>query len=379
MRISTGDMTVRFALPHAVQIAIEHMEAAGYEIYPVGGCVRDFLRGLTPFDFDLTTNARPEEVARVFSDYTVVETGIKHGTVTVIIDSVPLEITTFRTDVGYSDGRHPDRVEFSASLEEDLARRDFTVNALAWHRERGVIDRFGGQDDLNANIIRCVGDAETRFTEDALRILRGLRFAATFDFTIHPETSVAMLEKRENLRHVSRERITEEVVRLVCGVSAARIIREFLPIFKEILPGLRPDFEKLNTLPPQARLRLAALLGDVAPLAALRLSKKEDAALRAILTSEPPVLLTRFSALSCKARYREYARDVCIYHGAENLEELCGDGVYLTSQLAISGDDLTALGYTGKAVGDTLSKLLLCVMRGEIENTKDALIRAVED
>jgi len=379
MRISTGDMTVRFALPHAVQIALDRMEAAGYEAYPVGGCVRDFLRGITPFDFDLTTNARPEAVSRIFSDYTVVETGIKHGTVTVLVDSTPLEITTFRTDVGYSDGRHPDRVEFSSTLEEDLSRRDFTINALAYHRVRGVIDLFGGHDDLEKKRIRCVGDASTRFTEDALRILRGLRFASTLDFTIETATARAMFETKETLHFVSRERITDEIARMVCGVGAARVAREFLPILKEIIPGLRPDFEKLQTLPPAQNLRLAALLGDVSTLSHLRLSKKDASAVKSILTSDPPILLTRFSALSCKARYREYANDVCIYHGVSNLDEMCGDGVYLASQLAISGKDLLARGYEGKAVGEILSRMLLRVMRGEIKNTRESLMNSLED
>ncbi len=365
-------------LPASVQLVISRMEAAGFEIYPVGGCVRDFLRGITPFDFDLTTSARPEETARIFSDFTVVETGIKHGTVTVVIDGSPLEITTFRTDVGYSDGRHPDRVEFSASLEDDLSRRDFTVNAMAYGPD-GVIDRFGGKEDLENRLIRCVGEPKTRLTEDALRILRGLRFAATLDFTIEADTARAMNETKGNLHMVSRERITDEVTRLVCGTSAARVVREYLPIFKEILPGLRPDFAKLETLPNERNLRLAALLGDVSVLKHLRLSGKDTAELTAILTSEPPVLLTRFSALSCKARYRDHADAVCKFHGVWNLEELCGDGIYKVSDLAISGDDLLAHGYHGKAVGEILQKLLVRVMRGELTNTWESLIKALED
>lgn len=365
--------------PRSVLFALDRLEAAGYEAYPVGGCVRDFLRGITPFDFDITTSARPEETARIFSDHTVIETGIKHGTVTVLVDSTPLEITTFRTDVGYSDGRHPDRVEFSASLDEDLARRDFTVNALAYHRQRGVIDLFGGRDDLEKKRIRCVGDASTRFEEDALRILRGLRFASTLDFTVDETTARAMAAKKENLHFVSRERITDEIARMVCGVGAARVAREFLPILREILPGIRPDFERLKKLPPVQNLRLAALLGDVSALTPLRLSKKDESALKVILTSEPPVLLTRFAALSCKARYRDAAEDVCRYHGVHDLEEMCGDGIYQVSQLAISGGDLLARGYEGKALGDLLARLLDRVMRGEIENTRESLLTALED
>lgn len=364
--------------PHAVTCAIEILTAAGFESYPVGGCVRDFLRGVTPVDFDITTSALPAQVRDLFSAYPVIETGLKHGTVTVLIENLPLEITTFRTDLGYSDGRHPDRVAFTADLREDLARRDFTINALAWDQGR-VIDHYGGRDDLNAKIIRCVGDAKTRFREDALRILRGLRFAAVLDFGIEDETARAMLSCAPLLARVSAERITEELSRLVCGVAAERVARAFFDVFRAIFPQLEPDVARLSSLPAEKCLRLAAFLGNTDSLARLKLSAKETRLVKTLLTAEKPRLATRFDALMLKHTYREMAEDLCRYHEVSGLSELCGDGVWEVSKLAISGADLTARGYRGKEIGDTLSALLLRVMRGDLENTASALMRALED
>lgn len=364
--------------PSAVTTALNRLSDAGFESYPVGGCVRDFLRGVTPFDFDITTSALPTQVKDLFFDFQVIETGLKHGTVTVLIDEIPLEITTFRTDLGYSDGRHPDKVAFAASLREDLARRDFTINALAWGAD-GVIDYYGGTDDLSAKTIRCVGDAKTRFTEDALRILRGLRFASTLDFHIEDETARAMLTCAHLLSRVSTERVCEELSRLVCGAAAERVVRAFYPVFRAVLPNLSTDFSRLSALPPDKCLRLAAFLGNTDSLSHLKLSAHDTRLIKTLLTADPPVLLTRYAALACKARYKEHAQAVCAYHGVTNLEELCGDGIWEVSQLAIGGGALTARGYHGKAVGDALSKLLLRVMRGELENTQEALLCALED
>lgn len=266
--------------------ALERLRDAGYPAYLVGGCVRDLLRGVTPHDFDMTTAALPEEIKAVFSDMRVAETGIRHGTVTVLMDAVPLEITTFRTDGAYSDGRHPDSVRFTRTLEEDLRRRDFTVNAMALSPDAGVCDPFGGMEDLQNRIIRAVGDPEERFREDALRILRGARFAASLDFDVERSTADAMLRLAPLLEKVSAERISSEFVRLLCGEGVERILKDFRELIAFFIPEIRPcfDFDQktphhcfdvythtvkvVAATPPDPTLRLAAFFHDIGKPAA---------------------------------------------------------------------------------------------------------------
>lgn len=256
------------------------LEKAGFEWVIVGGCVRDALLGKTPHDYDLATSARPEEMKWVFAGCKVFETGIAHGTLTVLTRERSVEITTYRIDGEYKDGRHPEGVMFSSSLKEDLARRDFTVNALAFHPENGLFDFFGGQEDLKNGIIRCVGDADTRFHEDGLRILRALRFASVLEFQIEEETARAIHENYALLEHISRERIWEELKKLLSGKNAAKILREYADVFFFVMPCLASmkDFPQKNphhiydvwehTLvcvehtPPDPYLRLAALFHD---------------------------------------------------------------------------------------------------------------------
>ena len=256
----------------------------GYEAYYVGGCVRDALLGLVPHDFDITTSAKPEETARIFRNigYTVIETGIKHGTVTVICDKKPYEVTTFRMDGKYSDSRHPESVEFVTSIREDLARRDFTVNAMAYHPQYGMVDYFGGQADLKSKILRCVGEPVKRFEEDALRILRALRFAGRFNFTIEEKTSIAVKDCRELLKNISAERIYIELCGILMTADASDIIRKYIDVIGVFLPELLPmvGFEQksrwhiydvfehtmvaLNNSPRDLITRLAVLFHDVA-------------------------------------------------------------------------------------------------------------------
>ncbi len=227
-------------LPHEVLVAIERLESAGYEAYAVGGCVRDTLLGRSPNDWDITTSARPEETAAVFFDCRTIETGIKHGTLTVIVSGMPLEITTYRSDGAYADNRHPIEVSFAKHVEDDLSRRDFTVNAMAYHPTRGFVDLFGGQNDLSHKSIACVGDPATRFHEDGLRILRAIRFASVLDFTIDPPTAREVHACRHLLKNIAAERIREEFCKLLCGVGAVRILREFADVIAEFLSEITP-------------------------------------------------------------------------------------------------------------------------------------------
>lgn len=188
------------------ELAVQILEQAGYEAYIVGGCVRDMLLGKTPADWDITTSAVPSEVMNAFKDYRSIPTGLKHGTVTVLLDNVPVEITTFRQEGKYQDGRRPDRVSFVRSLYEDLSRRDFTVNAMAYNQAKGLIDYYGGEEDLKAGVIKCVGEPAKRFNEDGLRIMRALRFASVYDFDIEKRTGEAVRKCAGNLEKVSAER-----------------------------------------------------------------------------------------------------------------------------------------------------------------------------
>ena len=232
-------------IPQSARTILDLLEAAGHEAYVVGGCVRDALMGRTPNDWDITTSARPEQTKAVAADagFKTIDTGIKHGTVTVIVDHEPFEVTTYRADGSYSDGRHPDSIEFLDRIDGDLARRDFTINAMAYNPSRGLVDRFGGQADLEAGILRAVGDPRERFTEDALRIVRGLRFAAQLGFAIEPETSDAMHELRSLLDNIAVERTWVEFRGLLEGSYAVDVLRAYNDVIFAIIPELEPEFE----------------------------------------------------------------------------------------------------------------------------------------
>lgn len=267
-------------MPKNVDTAINLLQSAGFEAYAVGGCVRDSLLGKTPNDWDITTSAKPEDMKSVFINFHCIDTGIKHGTVTVVIDGEPLEITTFRLDGEYEDNRHPKSVTFTSNLGADLGRRDFTVNAMAYSKMTGTVDLFGGQNDLKNKIIRCVGDPDRRFNEDALRILRALRFASALDFEIEEKTAQSLLKNCALLGNISEERIAKELLKLVCGKGAKRILTDFAPVLFESLPELQPMYKNshdnphhcydiyehtliaVESIDPEPTLRFAMLLHD---------------------------------------------------------------------------------------------------------------------
>lgn len=268
-------------MPRGAEFILARLCEKGYEAYLVGGCVRDACLGKTPSDFDITTSALPEETKAIFSDVETVDTGLRHGTLTVVSEDGTYEVTTYRVDNGYTDGRHPDSVSFTRSLREDAARRDFTVNAMAYSHESGIVDFFGGQEDLKAGIIRTVGDAAQRFSEDALRILRALRFSATLGFAIEEKTATQALSLRHLLHKISAERIREEMCKLICGKDATRVLSTFREVIAEAIPELMPTFDfdqktphhiydlyahtlaVVDAVPSSTRLRMAALLHDI--------------------------------------------------------------------------------------------------------------------
>ncbi|MBC8570343.1 CCA tRNA nucleotidyltransferase [Zongyangia hominis] len=269
------------SLPSPVAEALETLTRRGFEAYAVGGCVRDALLGKEPHDWDITTSAHPEQVLSCFGGDMVIPTGLKHGTVTVHRAGVPIEITTYRTDGSYSDNRHPDYVVFSERLEDDLARRDFTVNAMAYAPRRGLVDCFGGREDLEARVLRCVGDSRRRFAEDALRILRLLRFSSVLGFSIEEQTGAAARELGFLLKNVAAERVREELLRLLCGEHCLGVLLSFPGVLGVILPELLPcvgfdqhnphhDFDlythlarAVSFIPPRPSERMAMLLHDI--------------------------------------------------------------------------------------------------------------------
>ena len=272
------ELTIR--LPADVAALLAMLRDAGFPAYTVGGCVRDALLGITPHDWDICTSALPDQMQQVFKDLHTVETGLKHGTLTVVVNHVPYEITTFRVDGEYTDHRHPDSVSFVDNIAEDLSRRDFTVNAMAWSPDSGLVDLFGGREDLAAGVIRCVGDPALRFDEDALRVLRALRFASVYDFSINPATDAAARKLAPSLHGVAGERIREELMKLLCGKGVGRILRAYPDVLSEIIPEIRPmvGYDQQNhhhsydlwehtvraveNVPAEADFRLAMLLHD---------------------------------------------------------------------------------------------------------------------
>ena len=272
---------MKFEIPSGAEHILQTLADAGYETYLVGGCVRDLLRGVEPHDWDVCTSARPEETERCFGGQRIIETGLKHGTVTVLEDGEPYEITTYRTEGPYSDSRRPDYVEFVSSLESDLARRDFTMNAIALGLDGGLRDPFGGGDDIRARLIRCVGEPVQRFQEDGLRVMRALRFGAVFGYEIEEQTAQAIHENRHMLEHVAAERINVELCKLLVGSKAGEILRQYPDVLCEFWPELGPlvtleqnnpwhcwggwehTIHTVEAAPPDLVLRLTMLLHDI--------------------------------------------------------------------------------------------------------------------
>lgn len=388
---------MNMTLPSAVLHAITCLNAAGYEAYAVGGCVRDTLMGRAPNDWDITTSALPEQTIDVFDGYRTLDVGLKHGTLTVFIEEQPIEITTYRVDGPYTDGRHPDSVVFTPSLENDLRRRDFTINAMAYHPNVGLVDPFDGRQDCSEGVIRCVGNPHLRFNEDALRIIRGLRFASDFGFVIEPNTAQAMHALASNLQKVAMERISTEFTKLLCGQHVTTVLREYADILELLFPsplnfeGVSQSLQKIPTNPLS---RYAALLFSCAPEEVaiigkhLRLSNhitKEvitlvqnrdiplavdrPNVLRVLnrLGPQNAFLLTTLRSVRDEQDYSQFVEQV-----NQAVEQ---KACYRMADLAVNGDDLRSVGISpGPMIGTILNALLDAVMDGILPNTHDELL-----
>ncbi len=384
-------------LPERVEYIISSLEAAGYRADIVGGSVRDFLLGKTPGDYDITTSALPEEVKDVFSTERTVDTGIKHGTVTLVLDGTPYEITTYRFDGEYNDARHPSSVSFTRRIEDDLMRRDFTVNAMAYSARHGLTDLYGGREDLEARLIRAVGDPDTRFSEDALRILRAVRFAATLGFDIEKNTADAIFRNMHLLANVSAERIYIEWRKMLSGDNAYGILSNFSAVFAEIIPELSalklPDEERFFDASYLSRMLSLFAFSSSSPTEAYRSAAarlRMDNSTRDLgisvlssldkfdLESEKGMTfaLKEIGEISVRELIAlEILLEKAEHNALKRFEALLSRGVvYRLSDLAVNGNDLASLGIKGREIGSMLDRLLIAVIEGNVPNEYSSLL-----
>lgn len=427
-------------LPKGAAAILDVLEARGHQAYVVGGCVRDSLLSLEPKDWDVCTSAVPQEIESYFKEERIIPTGLRHGTVTLLLDDGPYEVTTFRKDGAYSDNRRPDSVSFVADIREDLARRDFTINAMAYHPKEGLIDPFGGEKDLQKRLLTCVGHADTRFNEDALRIMRALRFASVYGFQISEETAAAIDKNYPLLRKIAAERIYAELRQTLLGSGVLKVLLAFSAVFTAVIPELAPcagfpekSGGRTHTLYDRAArgvaaypgddpaVKLALLLHDVGkPLCRsgdhaqksrelaeqaadrLRLDHETKATmLELILYHEDDVEPSVKSVRQWLARigYRQLLRltdfriaDSLAYGTESNSEiakqktirqiadQIIAQGLcFSLKDLAISGRDLLARGWTeGKEIGRALQEVLDLVIEGSLPNERKALLAHLE-
>ncbi|WP_312693553.1 CCA tRNA nucleotidyltransferase [Caproiciproducens sp.] len=402
-------------IPPQVEAVLQKLDVSGHEAYVVGGCVRDTILGMEPNDWDVTTSALPNEIELALNGYQCIKTGIQHGTLTVLTDYMPVEVTSYRIDGRYSDNRHPDSVRFTNSLKEDLSRRDFTVNALAYNHAEGIIDCFGGIEDLKNRTIRCVGVPDLRFQEDGLRILRALRFSAVLDFTIEQGTSSGILKNCALLRNIARERINSEFTKLLCG-NAEGILRKYRPVFEQFIPEIRfitdagvweHTMSTVTAVKADPVLRLTMLLrsqsaetaGEIlrrlrydsgmintvvrlVELQQLPLPANEKALLRLLNQYGEKTLrcLFKMKAADRKAQDPAVTGEPEKLKAAEAmLENVLTRGLcFSLKDLQLKGSDLLSLGIPqGAEIGRLLSFLLDAVMDGKCPNQHDSLIKYV--
>ncbi len=436
-------------IPSSVRSCMEVLESSGFEAFLVGGAVRDLILGMTPYDFDIATNAVPSQVQDIFGRSYIIPTGIKHGTVTVLFQDKSIEVTTYRVEGKYTDSRRPDQVHFSQSLAEDVKRRDLTINALAMTKDGMIVDYISGMADIENKIIRAVGEPSARMEEDPLRILRALRFQATLGFSVEGDTAIALHAKCHLLHKISSERIWNEFVGLLCGEHVAEVLLQYEDIIGVIFPDILPmigcnqhnphhrfdvwehTVETVKNIPAQKTLRLAAFFHDIGkPLCfslgadgvghfyghqkisadiarQIMTSYKSDHMTRedvALLVSnhDIPIDITEksvkrrlcqfgeksFSDLLMLKRADALAQSKMSFSRLADYEQIsriadkvrAEDACFSLNHLAITGKDLLALGIEqGPGIGELLSKLLLLVVDGTVENDQETLLSIVKE
>lgn len=393
-------------------LIIERLAENGFEAYFVGGCVRDTILGRPVYDYDITTNAKPDEVLKLFGDFKTFCNGIKHGTISVVINSKPYEITTFRKEGKYSDNRHPDRVFFCKNINDDLSRRDFTCNAMAFSKKQGLIDNFGGFYDTRNSVLRAVGVPATRFKEDALRILRALRFCSDLSFSIETKTASAIFSLKGLLNNVSKERIYSELKKIFTGENAKNVLLDYAEVIKSLLPPSscfgKSVYEnavlcctsvKENFLVRFCIFCYVFYGGNIVLALSVLEQFKTDNKIKKIFSVffKNANLTENFNRVTAKILLKEiyptsysdffdFLNGISFLVSDDNkkvflLKELCDNIIaknecYSLKQLAVNGNDLKTLGISGKVAGDFLNKLYFLVISEKIENNKTDLILA---
>lgn len=379
---------MKIPLPDYVYEIMQLLIKNNYECYLVGGAIRNYLLNYKIKDYDLTTNATPQEMIKVFHDYPKIPTGIKHGTLTILSHLQPIEITTYRIDGEYNDHRHPKQVQFSSSLKEDCARRDFSINALCYHPDQGIIDFFHGRDDLNKHLIRCIGNAEERFDEDALRILRALRFAARLNFKIEAKTTEAMFKKRNLLSYISKERIHAELIQFFSYENSASFLELYFEIFISAIPALSTInqhfvFHNMKKKPLSTISRLAILFSTLPNyhyvLKEMTFSNEEIKKIENIIQYQTLSLNSSYDAYHLLSIFKEF-KDYIQYRVAIDpsldydhlmswLHKLKNDAIPTSlSELKFNGYDAQKVGYKGIAIKNILNELLELCMKEKLSN-----------
>lgn len=389
-------------LPGFISKALTLLENAGYEAVVVGGAVRDSLLGLSPHDYDISTNALPEEIKEVFRSYHTLDFGIKHGTVTVFIKNRAVEITTYRREEDYEDFRHPKKVIFEKDLRIDLSRRDFTINSLCYNNR--LIDLLGGVKDLNEGLIRAIGEAKERFFEDPLRILRALRFASTLDFQIEEKTKKALFEYADLLDKVSFERINVEFSKLILGKAAAKVLREYLEIIQVFLPELRKEevvsrcdaIHNVDSLEQKITVLFSDIDLEKTKLALKRIKYSnlqikeivlylENLKLKIKPNSMQLTKLLKTIDIQNLERIVEVQAAINRNNSLSKIKDLLDNiknknEVYCLKDLKISGSDLLKIGFKeGVGIRLILDKVLDLVIEGRIANDKEEIERYVKE
>ncbi|MBQ3004304.1 MAG: CCA tRNA nucleotidyltransferase [Clostridia bacterium] len=379
---------IKITLPDEVKYVLEKLNSNGYEAFAVGGCVRDSIMGNIPNDWDICTAAKPDKISEIFSTHRIIDIGIKHGTVAVMVDGNLLEVTTYRIDGDYNDSRHPDKVLFTDLLQEDLKRRDFTVNAMAFNPSVGLIDCFDGISDINNKVLRCVGEPLTRLSEDALRILRAVRFSSKLGFSVEDKTKEAMFELKDTLNKIAVERIRVELDGILNGKKALKAIKEYSDIIRTFVPDFNPDL--LTSLYGSLSVRRALFFtcaGDIEKnMTKLRYSNADISEIVALdsckdIELKPdPILIKRLLGKIGKKNllllldFRLPGKSKSF----EQLVEKCSKECYLIRDLAVNGNDLMKIGFSGKDIRLILEDLLEKVITGKLPNNKKILLENIK-